>query len=111
MATNSELYALLRQDFLSFVQKVFATLNPSTPYLHNWHVEAIVALLDEAMEGGTRRVMINVPPRTLKSMIVSIAWPAFLLGHNPALKVFVVSHGLDLAEEHHAAFRKVVESD
>lgn len=52
MATNSELYALLRQDFLSFVQKVFATLNPSTPYLHNWHVEAIVALLDEAMEGG-----------------------------------------------------------
>lgn len=55
--------------------------------------------------------MINVPPRTLKSMIVSIAWPAFLLGHNPALKIFVVSHGLDLAEEHHAGFRKVIESD
>lgn len=111
MATSSDIHALLRQDYLSFVQKVFATLNPGTDYLHNWHVEAIVALLDPVMQGETRRAMINVPPRTLKSMIVSIAWPAFLLGHDPTRKIFVVSHGLDLAEEHHAAFRKVVESD
>lgn len=111
MTTTSDIHALLRQDLLSFVRKVFATLNPGTPYLHNWHIEAIVALLDRVMAGETRRVMVNVPPRTLKSMIVSIAWPAFLLGHDPTRKIFVVSHGLDLAEEHHAAFRKVVESE
>ena len=110
MATTSDIHALLRQDFLSFVRKVFATLNPGTPYLHNWHIEAMVALLDRVMAGETRRAMINVPPRTLKSMIVSIAWPAFLLGHDPTRKIFVVSHGLYLAEEHHASFRKVVES-
>ena len=40
----SDIHALLRQDFLSFVLKVFATLNPGTDYLHNWHIEAIVAL-------------------------------------------------------------------
>ena len=73
MATSSEIYALLRQDFLSFALKVFATLYPGTSYLHNWHVEAIVALLDRVMARETRRAMINVPPRTLKSMIVSIA--------------------------------------
>ena len=111
MTTSFDIQALLRQDFLSFARKVFATLNPGTDYLHNWHVVAIVALLDQVMQGETRRAMINVPPRTLKSMIVSIAWPAFLLGHDPTRKIFVVSHGLDLAEEHHAAFRKVVESD
>lgn len=111
MTTSSDIHALLRQDFLSFVLKVFTTLNPGTVYLHNWHVEAIVTLLGHVMQGETRRAMINVPPRTLKSMIVSIAWPAFLLGHDPTRKIFVVSHGLDLAEEHHAAFRKVVESD
>ncbi len=110
MTTTFDIQALLRQDFLSFAQKVFTTLYPGTDYLHNWHVEAIVALLDQVMAGETRRAMINVPPRTLKSMIVSIAWPAFLLGHDPTRKIFVVSHGLDLAEQHHAAFRKIVES-
>ncbi|MEI2806196.1 MULTISPECIES: hypothetical protein [Paracoccaceae] len=73
MTASSDIHALLRQDLLSFVRKVFATLNPGTAYLHNWHVEAIVELLDQVMRGETRRAMINVPPRTLKSMIVSVA--------------------------------------
>jgi predicted phage terminase large subunit-like protein len=111
MTTHSEVEAVLRQDFLSFVLKVFLTLHPGQTYLPNWHVEAIVWHLLQVMAGQTQRAMINVPPRTLKSMIVSIAWPAFLLGHNPTRKIFVVSHSLDLAEVLHADFRKIVDSD
>ncbi|PWK54710.1 putative phage terminase large subunit-like protein [Silicimonas algicola] len=110
MATNSEMNAVLRQDFPAFVEKVFHTLNPGQEYLHNWHIDAITWLLSCVMNGETKRVMVNVPPRTLKSMIISIAWPAFVLGHDPTMQIFVVSHSLDLAEEHHAAFRTVIES-
>jgi len=111
MTTNSELYAILRNDFAAFVQKVFQTLNPGQTYFHNWHVEAIVWQLVRIMNGETKRAMFHVPPRTLKSIIVSVAWPAFLLGHDPTRRLFVISHNLDLAEEHHAAFRTIVESE
>jgi predicted phage terminase large subunit-like protein len=111
MTTNSELYAILRNDLVTFVEKVFQTLNPGEAYHHNWHVEAIVWQLVCIMNGETNRAMIHVPPRTLKSIIVSVAWPAFLLGHDPTRKLFVISHNLDLAEVHHAAFRTIVESD
>ncbi|GKY89836.1 hypothetical protein [Sinisalibacter aestuarii] len=111
MTSNSDLSAVLRQDFRAFVEKVFATLNPGQKYVDSWHIGAIIWLLLSVENRETRRAMIHVPPRMLKSIIVSIAWPAFLLGHNPSLQVFVVSHSLDLAQEHHAAFRKIIESD
>ena len=109
--TNSEIWALLRQDFRSFVRKVFDTLHPGDTYLHNWHIEAMIWQLEQATLGDTRRVMINVPPRTLKSLIFSVAWPAFILGHDPTKSIFCVSLNLDLAAEFHANFRKIVESD
>ena len=91
MPTKTELNALLRQDFLAFAEKVFCTLNPGQMYLHNWHIDAIGWLLERVMAGDTRRAMVNVPPRTLKSMLISIAWPAYLLGHDPTKQIFVIS--------------------
>ncbi len=111
MAKNSDFNAVLRQDFRAFVEKVFATLNPGQTFEDNWHIGAIIWVLLCVENRETRRAMIHVPPRMLKSIIVSIAWPAFLLGHNPSLQIFVVSHSLDLAQSHHAAFRMIIESD
>ena len=111
MASNSELRALLRRDFRAFVLKVFATLHPGEEYIDNWHIDAIIWSLLQILAGKTQRQMIAVPPRTLKSIIVSVAFPAFILGRDPSKRIFVVSHSLDLAEVHHAAFRKIVEAD
>jgi len=111
MTTNSDIHALYRQDFRSFALKVYWTLHPGETFLENWHIDAIIWHLHEIMEGRCKRLMITLPPRTLKSMIVSVAWPAFILGHDPTRKIFVVSHSLDLAEALHADFRKVVDSD
>ncbi len=106
--TNSEVYALIRNDFQSFLKKVFETVSLGEEFLPNWHIVAIVWHIEMVMRGDTRNLMLNVPPRTLKSIIVSVAWPAFILGHDPTRRIFVVSHGLDLAAELHALFRKVV---
>lgn len=88
--TNSEVEALLRQSFHAFVEKVFCTLNPGQTFRDNWHIEAIAYQLLRIKSGQNKRLMINVPPRSLKSMIVSVAWSAFLLGHDPSLEIMVV---------------------
>jgi hypothetical protein len=109
--TNSEVQALLRQHFPAFVEKVFQTLHPGRTFEDNWHIHAICYQLQKVANGDERRLMINVPPRMLKSVIVSIAWVAFLLGHNPSRSIAVVSHNNELAFDLSAKFRKIVDSD
>lgn len=109
--TNSEVYAVLRLSFPAFVAKVFQALHNEKEMHENWHIEAICYALEQVRNGSEKRLMINVPPRTLKSIIVSVAWPAFMLGHNPGLQIFVVSHNLVLATELSNKFRKIVNSD
>src|SRR4029453_171841 len=52
----------------------------------------------------------NAPPRSLKSLIVSVAFPAFLLGHNPGTKIFVISYGAELPAKHPRDFKAIVPS-
>ncbi|MDH5528420.1 MAG: phage terminase large subunit [Paracoccaceae bacterium] len=109
--TNSEINALLRISFLAFVEKVFETLHPGQTMEDKWHIEAICYELMRVANGENLRLMLNLPPRGLKSIITSVAWPAFVLGHYPATQIFVVSHNLDLATNLSNKFRKVVEAD
>jgi hypothetical protein len=52
--------------------------------------------------------LINQPPRSLKSICVSIAYVAWILGHDPTRRVVVVSYSGDFAVEFHRQFRMVV---
>jgi predicted phage terminase large subunit-like protein len=104
------LQAILREDLISFVRKVFATVSTGTRYLHNWHVDAIVHQLMRVHAGQSRRLLISQPPRSLKSICVSIAYVAWVLGHNPAHRVVVASYSADFAAELHRQFRMVINS-
>ncbi|MDH5453613.1 MAG: phage terminase large subunit, partial [Paracoccaceae bacterium] len=94
-----------------FVKKVFQTLHPGREFEDNWHIDAIVHHLGRVANGEIRRAMIHVPPRALKSIIVSVAWPAYLLGHDPTLQIMVVSHSFELAIDLQNKFRKIIEAD
>jgi len=65
--------AASRRHFSLFLRRVMATVAPATPYLHNWHVDAIAEYLAAAAAGEIPRLVINLPPRMLKSTIVSVA--------------------------------------
>ncbi|MDX6713173.1 MAG: hypothetical protein QOH96_4189 [Blastocatellia bacterium] len=99
MINKMELEAFLRNDFVAFVERSFYELNPETNYLHNWHIEAIAEVLEKCRTGPLRRLVINVPPRSLKSHMASIAFPAWLLGHNPAAQIICASYAQDLADK------------
>jgi predicted phage terminase large subunit-like protein len=100
--------AALRLNFHLFVRRVFQTLNPGTAFNDNWNLEAISAALEEVRAGHITRLVINVPPRSLKSLISSIAFPAWMLGHNPGARILCISHTSGLATDFSRQFRSVV---
>ena len=97
--TRAEYQALLRQDFTTFVARCFHELNPQAELAMNWHLEVIAAKLAAVRQGKIRRLIINLPPRHLKSLMASIAFPAWCLGHDPSAQILCVSYAQDLADK------------
>jgi predicted phage terminase large subunit-like protein len=102
--------AILRQDFLSFVQRCMDTLAPAAAFLDNWHLQAIAHALEQVRQGRIRRLIINLPPRSLKSVMTSVAFPAFVMGHDPVSRIICVSYASELAVKHANDFRAVVDA-
>ena len=105
------LRAAVRLDFSSFVQKTFSTLNPGQVFVPDWYLQAIAYQLERVRLGKCRRLIINLPPRSLKSMTASVAWPAYLLGQDPKLRIICASYSSDLSRTLSRDFRAVVGSN
>jgi predicted phage terminase large subunit-like protein len=89
---------ILRRDLYAFIHRAFLALNPHTRFLPHDYIELIAAHLEKARRSEIRRLIINMPPRALKSHCASIVFPAWLLGHNPSAQIIAVSYGQDLAD-------------
>ncbi|MEW2919596.1 hypothetical protein AB1A64_21195 [Ruegeria sp. ANG10] len=89
---------------------MFDTLHQGTDRSFDpaWHVRAMCHELDNVRVGENKRLIINIPPRCLKSVTVAVAYVAYLLGHNPSAKIIVASYGLDLARKHSEDCRRIM---
>jgi predicted phage terminase large subunit-like protein len=103
--------AVTRRDFSTFVQLGFPLIYGGQPLEWNWHIAAMIHALNEVASGQRRRQIINMPPRMLKSLIVSVMWPAFLLGNDPSLEIIVSSYGQTLAERLSLRTRQLMLTD
>src|SRR5271169_1103436 len=97
--SHHEYDAILRSDLGYFAERCFYELNPQAAFLPNWHIELIAAKLAAVAQGKIQRLIINLPPRHLKSLIASIAFPTWCLGHNPSAQILCVSYAQDLADK------------
>jgi hypothetical protein len=97
--TRAKYETMLRQDFSTFAARCFYDLNPQTDLAMNWHLEVIAAKLAAVRQGKIRRLIINLPPRSLKSLMASIAFPAWCLGHDPSAQILCVSYAQDLSDK------------
>ena len=102
--------AILRTDFYAFVQGIFPIVSSGSQLMRNWHIEAIAEVLCKVMRGEIRRVIITVPPRSLKSICASVALPAFILGRDPTARIICVSYSEGLARKHANDCRAVMRS-
>ena len=107
----AEYEALVRADFAGFAERAFHELNPQTDFATNWHFRVIAAKLTAVYQGRIRRLVVNMPPRHLKSHLASVAFPAWCLGRNPSLQVLCVSYAQDLADKLARDCRRIVMSD
>ena len=102
------LRAILAHDFMAFIEYVFGVVAPGKVFRPNWHLEAMAYKLAQVARGEVRRLIINVPPRNLKSICASVALPAWFLGHDPSERAVCVSYSDALSRTHHNDFRAVL---
>jgi predicted phage terminase large subunit-like protein len=77
----------------------------------NWHIDAICWEIQRLYMGRRRpRLIVNLPPRSLKSFIVTICLPAWLLGHYPSLAIVAVSYSDELARKFSRDCRALMET-
>jgi len=106
----AEYRALLRNDFSTFVHRAFRELNPPVQFMLTWHNELIATKLAACLRGEVKRLIINVPPRNLKSLQAAVALPAFVLGQSPSTQIICASYGQDLANKHSLDCRNLMSS-
>lgn len=105
--------ALCAVSLVDFVRRSWHVLEPGQPYIHGWHVEAICEHLEAITAGEINRLLINVPPGTMKSTLVSVFWPAWEWGPRglPFTRFIGASHEQDLAIRDARRMRTLVTSD
>ena len=96
---------LVKTDFMSFVKYVWPT------FIHGKHHTKMAEAFQRVIEGKTKRLIINMPPRHTKSEFASYLLPAWFLGMYPSKKVIQASHTAELAVGFGRKVRNLVDSD
>ena len=103
--------AIYRTDFGAFTYRAFEALNPGQRLTPNWHIDCICFLIQLMVSGeARRRLVLNLPPRTLKSFIVSVALPGWLLGRVPSTRIICASYSDELAAKFSRDCRALLET-
>lgn len=90
---------LMRRDFRAFLRKAFAAVAGGAAIKWNWHLDAIAFELERVQRGDNRNLIVTMPPRNLKSITISVAWVAWMLGQNPRLNFVCVSYSSELSHK------------
>jgi predicted phage terminase large subunit-like protein len=110
-ATRRVLRVALATNLVAFLERAFRDIEPDKTLLLHPYVELLCAELMRVADGIERRLILNLPPRHLKSILASVAFPAFLLGSDPRLRIAVVSHSQSLARSLASPCHRTVSSD
>ena len=98
-------------NFLKFIKLCFQTVAPGCKYNNYQYIKVIADRLEAACNGKIRRIIFNMPPRSMKSICTSVAWPAWILGNQPTARIIVASYSRLLSEKHSLDTRYIMQSD
>lgn len=107
------------KSLAGFIREAWALLLPDEPYVHCWHIDLICAHLEAITFGKflaaglDNRVMFNIPPGMMKSLILMVFWPAWEWGPcgMSSLQYIATSFRLDNCERDQGRFNRIVTSD
>lgn len=104
---EAELYA---RSFRRFVRSAWAHVEPGTPFTDGWHIGAIAEHLEAVSKGQIRRIIINIPPRHMKSNLISVMWPAWDWINRPSRRFFTSSYAIELSRRDAVRSRHLIQS-
>lgn len=99
------------QSLAEFIAQAWHLVEPATEYRPNWHITMICEHLEAACRGEVRNLLITMPPRMMKSLCVSVFFPAWRWISEPGERFLYSSYSADLATDHSLASRRIIESD
>lgn len=112
LPTVEEIDAELASRGLSeFIRQAWQVIEPETRYLHNWHIDAICEYLQAVDAGEVTRLLINCPPRYMKSITVSVMWPVWSWIRKPQSRWLFASYAANLSTQHSVDRRTIIQSD
>lgn len=106
---SAALAAAIRMNFDLFLKVMFSQITGGA-YLHNWHIDAIIHQLDRVRAGDNQRLIVTMPPRYLKTITITTAWVAWMIGRDPSLRFICVSYGQKLSEKYARDCTKIMQS-
>lgn len=98
------------QSLYDFLKQGWPIIEGSTPLIDNWHIQAVAEHLEAAYKREIQNLLINVPPRTGKTGLISVMFPAWVWAHNPEEKFMFASYANSIAIEHSLKCRRLIES-
>lgn len=105
---RTELYERSMADYIQGV--VWPVVEPKTKYVDNWHIHAICEHLEAVLKGQIQNLLINMPPRFMKSLIIAVSLPTFAWASRPDMRFIFSSYSGQLSTRDAVKARRVIES-
>lgn len=97
-----------RERFDTFAQKAFHIVEPAVEFEWSWHIGCIAEHLEAMFRGELTRLIFNLPPRSLKSFLISSAYPAWVMGKKPHAKFINTGYGFEVVEQNAIKCRRIM---
>lgn len=101
---------LAKASLRDYIPLAWPLIEPGVPLQMNWHIEVICEYLEAVTRGEIRRLIVNVPPRSMKSRLISVMWPTWVWLQNPESRWMFASYAADLAIDLSVDCRLILES-
>jgi len=110
-AVQAELMRRAETSLQTFVKAAWHVLEPATDFCPGWHLDAICEHLTAVSSGEIRNLLINIPPRHMKSLAVSVFWPVWEWIANPHRRWLFASYAMSLSVRDSVRCRRLIESN
>lgn len=101
---------LAKKSLAEYIRQAWHVVEPATPYVHGWHIDAICEHLEAATRGEIRNLIINIPPRHAKSLLCCVFWPTWVWATQPETRWLFSSYGENLAIRDSLKCRRIIQS-
>lgn len=107
---DRDLAEACRSSLSTFVREAWPILEPAEEFVHGWHIDVVCEHLQAVTDGDLRRLIINVPPRTMKSITTAVCWPAWEWIGAPHVRWLFVTYAQNLTLRDSLKCRRLIQS-